>query len=104
MHAMVLRKIGAPLEWADLPDRSPGPGEIRIKVSVCGVCRTDLHLVDGELPDMRLPIIPGHQIVGRIEAVAAGVEGLTSGMRVGAPWLGHTCGVCSYCRSGAENL
>jgi propanol-preferring alcohol dehydrogenase len=104
MQAMVLRKIGAPLEWAELPDRQPGPGEIRVKVGACGVCRTDLHVVDGELPDPRTPIIPGHEIVGRIDAIGAGVEGLHVGERVGIPWLGHTCGVCPYCIGGHENL
>jgi propanol-preferring alcohol dehydrogenase len=73
-------------------------------VTACGVCRTDLHVVDGELPDPKLPIIPGHEIVGRIDAIGDGVEGLQLGQRVGVPWLGHTCGVCPYCRSQAENL
>jgi alcohol dehydrogenase, propanol-preferring len=104
MHAMVLKKLGAALEWTDLADRQPGPGEIRVKVAACGVCRTDLHVVDGELPDPKLPIIPGHEIVGRIDAIGAGVEGLTVGERVGIPWLGHTCGVCPYCIGGHENL
>jgi propanol-preferring alcohol dehydrogenase len=101
---MVLNKIGAALEWTELPDRTPGPGEIRVKVGACGVCRTDLHVVDGELPDPRTPIIPGHEIVGRIEAIGAGVMGLRVGERVGVPWLGHTCGVCPYCTGGHENL
>jgi propanol-preferring alcohol dehydrogenase len=79
-------------------------GEIRVKVSACGVCRTDLHVVDGELPDPQVPIIPGHEIVGRIDVIGAGVEGLRVGERVGIPWLGHTCGVCPYCRGGQENL
>ena len=104
MHAMMLTKIGAPLEWTELPDRSPGPGQIRLEVSACGVCRTDLHVVDGELPDERLPIIPGHEIVGRIDAIGAGVEGLDMGERVGVPWVGHTCGVCPYCVGDQENL
>src|SRR5271167_614397 len=104
MQAMVLRKLGAPLEWMELPDRSPGPGEIRVKVAACGVCRTDLHVVDGELPDPKVPIIPGHEIVGRIDALGAGVEGLRVGERVGVPWLGHACGVCPYCMGGRENL
>ena len=104
MNAMVLKKIGTALEWTELPDRQPGPGEIRVKVGACGVCRTDLHVVDGELPDPKVPIIPGHEIVGRIDAVGAGVEGLKVGERVGIPWLGHTCGVCSYCIDGHENL
>ncbi|MDR3455973.1 MAG: zinc-dependent alcohol dehydrogenase family protein [Verrucomicrobiae bacterium] len=104
MNAMVLKKIGTELEWTELADPHPGPGEIRVKVSACGVCRTDLHVVDGELPDQKVPIIPGHEIVGRIDLVGAGVEGLSLGERVGIPWLGHTCGVCPYCRSGHENL
>jgi len=101
---MVLKKIGTPLEWTELPDPQPGPGEIRVQVAACGVCRTDLHVVDGELPDPRVPIIPGHEIVGRIDALGAGVAGLKIGERVGIPWLGHTCGVCSYCVGGHENL
>ena len=104
MKAMVLNKPGAPLVWTDLPDRQPGMGEIRVKVLACGVCRTDLHVLDGELPDPKYPIIPGHEIVGRIDAIGAGVEGLSPGERVGIPWLGHTCGVCSYCVGHRENL
>jgi len=101
---MLLKQIGAPLEWTELPDRQPGAGEIRVKVAACGVCRTDLHVVDGELPDPQVPIIPGHEIVGRIDALGAGVEGLSIGERVGIPWLGHTCGVCPYCIGNQENL
>jgi alcohol dehydrogenase, propanol-preferring len=104
VHAMVLKRLGAPLEWTELADRQPGPGEIRLSVTACGVCRTDLHVVDGDLPDPRVPIIPGHEIVGRIDAVGAGVEGLRVGERIGVPWLGHTCGVCQFCVSGHENL
>jgi propanol-preferring alcohol dehydrogenase len=104
MKAMVLNKPKTPLEWTDLPDRQPGPGEIRVNVLACGVCRTDLHVLDGELPDSNSPIIPGHEIVGRIDALGTGVEGLRLGERVGIPWLGHTCGVCPYCVSGRENL
>ncbi|REF72188.1 MULTISPECIES: zinc-dependent alcohol dehydrogenase family protein [Paracoccus] len=104
MHAMLLHRIGAPLVWTELPDRDPGPGEIRVRVLACGVCRTDLHVVDGELPDPVLPIIPGHEIVGRIEALGPGVAGLALGQRVGIPWLGHACGACPYCRDGRENL
>ena len=81
-----------------------GPGEIRVKVAACGVCRTDLHVVDGELPNPKVPIIPGHEIVGRIDSIGAGVEGLKVGERVGIPWLGHTCGVCPYCLDHRENL
>ena len=104
MQAMVLKKSGAGLEWTELADRQPGPGEIRVKVGACGVCRTDLHVVDNELPDLKVPIIPGHEIVGRIDAIGPGVEGLRMGERVGIPWLGHTCGICPYCRGGQENL
>jgi propanol-preferring alcohol dehydrogenase len=104
LQAMVLNKIGSPLEWTDLPDRQPGPGQIRVKVGACGVCRTDLHVVDGELPDLVVPIIPGHEIVGRINAIGPGVTGLAMGERVGIPWLGHTCGVCAYCQMQRENL
>ena len=104
MHAMVLRKVGGPLESAELPDREPGPGEIRVKIGACGVCRTDLHVLDGELPDEKFPVIPGHEIVGRIDAIGAGVSGRSLGERVGIPWLGHTCGVCRYCKEGRENL
>jgi alcohol dehydrogenase, propanol-preferring len=104
MHAMVLNAVGAPLEWTELPDCLPGPGQIRLKVSACGVCRTDLHVVDGELPNPRTPIIPGHEIVGRVDAIGSGVADLRLGERVGVPWLGHTCGVCPYCRAQRENL
>jgi len=104
MQAMVLKKLRTSLEWTDLPDRQPGPGEIRLKVATCGVCRTDLHVVDGELPTSKVPIIPGHEIVGRIDAIGAGVEGLRTGERVGIPWLGHTCGICPYCLEQRENL
>jgi len=104
MHAMVLNKLQTPLVWTELPDRTPGPGEIRVKIAACGVCRTDLHVVDGELPDPQLPIIPGHQIIGRIDAIGAGVTGLSMGERVGIPWLGHTCGTCAYCHMNRENL
>ncbi|MDL2339381.1 MAG: zinc-dependent alcohol dehydrogenase family protein [Pseudomonadota bacterium] len=104
MKAMVLNRIGAPLEWTELPDRQPGPGEIRVRVGACGVCRTDLHVVDGELPHPQFPIIPGHEIVGRIDAIGSGVQGLMLGERVGIPWLGHTCGVCPYCAMHRENL
>ena len=104
MHAMVLNKLGAALEWTELADRRPGPGEIRVKIAACGVCRTDLHVVDGELADPKVPIIPGHEIVGRIDALGAGVEELRIDERVGIPWLGHTCGVCPYCVRHRDNL
>ncbi len=104
MKAMVLHKIGAPLAYEDLPDPQPGAGQIRVRVSACGVCRTDLHVVDGELPNPQVPIVPGHEIVGRIDAIGPNVSGLSLGERVGIPWLGHTCGHCPYCLSGRENL
>jgi alcohol dehydrogenase, propanol-preferring len=104
MKAMVLHKIGAPLVYEELPDPVPGRGEIRVRVSACGVCRTDLHVVDGELPDPKLPIVPGHEIVGRIDAIGADVTHLHLGERVGIPWLGHTCGHCPFCLTGHENL
>jgi len=104
MYAMLLKKLRVPLEWTELADRQPGPGEIRVQVGACGVCRTDLHVVDGELPEPKVPIIPGHEIVGRIDAIGSGVEGMHVGERVGIPWLGHTCGACPYCMGGQENL
>src|ERR1017187_3603487 len=104
MYAMVLKKIRNALEWTELADPQPGLGEIRVKVATCGVCRTDLHVVDGELPNPKIPIIPGHEIVGRIDLLGAGVEELKIGERVGVPWLGHTCGVCPYCLEHRENL
>jgi len=104
MHAMILEKAGAPLRWTQLPDPVPGPGQVRVKVLACGVCRTDLHVLDGELPNIPVPIIPGHEIVGRVDALGEGVTGFQLGERVGIPWLGHTCGHCPYCESGRENL
>jgi alcohol dehydrogenase, propanol-preferring len=104
MFGMVLHQPGMPLVSEELPDPVPGPGEIRVRVEACGVCRTDLHVVDGELPDPKLPLIPGHEIVGRIDALGPGVAGFVLGARVGIPWLGSTCGVCAFCASGRENL
>jgi len=104
MRAMVLEKPGTPLVEQELPDLHPGRGEIRVRVLSCGVCRTDLHVVDGELEHPKLPLIPGHEIVGLVDEIGEGVEGLKIGARVGVPWLGHTCGVCHYCVSGRENL
>lgn len=104
MQAMQLRQPGQSLIPTELPDPMPAPGEVRVRVAACGVCRTDLHVVDGELPNPKLPLVPGHEIVGRVDRIGKGVEGLQSGMRVGIPWLGFTCGGCPYCRQGAENL
>jgi alcohol dehydrogenase, propanol-preferring len=101
MRAMVLDGPGVPLRAAELPDPEPGPGELLLEVHACGVCRTDLHIVDGELTEPKLPLVPGHQIVAR---VLAGGERFAAGERVGVPWLGWTCGECRYCRSGRENL
>jgi len=104
MFAMVLSEPRTPLAGERRPDPAPGPGEVRLRVLACGVCRTDLHVVDGELPQVRPTIIPGHEIVGRVEALGAGVADLALGDRVGVPWLGETCGICRYCREGEENL
>lgn len=104
MRAMVLETVGAPLQMRDLPEPEIAPGEVLIDVAACGVCRTDLHIVDGELDQPKLPLIPGHEIVGRIRRCGRGVMGLEPGMRVGVPWLGRTCGCCPYCASGHENL
>lgn len=104
MLAMRLPALRQKLECVELPDRQPGPGQIRVKISACGVCRTDLHVVDGELPHPQMPIIPGHEIIGRIDVLGAGVTTLKIGERVGIPWLAFTCGICSYCKAGRENL
>ncbi|MCF8477411.1 MAG: zinc-dependent alcohol dehydrogenase family protein [Pseudolabrys sp.] len=104
MRAMVLDGPGTPLVLRERPVPAPGAGDVLIAVSACGVCRTDLHVVDGDLQHPKLPIVPGHEIVGRVAAVGAGVSGFAVGERVGVPWLGATCGVCPYCRDNAENL
>ena len=104
MKAMILRHPGEALSVVDRPCPEPGPGQVRIRVGACGVCRTDLHVVDGELTHPKLPIVPGHEIVGRIDAIGEGVSGMAIGDRVGVPWLGHTCGTCFFCRHGRENL
>lgn len=104
MEAMVLTAPNTPLHWQQRATPRPGDGEVLVSVAACGVCRTDLHVVDGELPDIRYPIIPGHEIVGRIAEIGAGVTAHRIGDRVGIPWLGHTCGVCRYCTGGMENL
>jgi propanol-preferring alcohol dehydrogenase len=104
MRAMVLDGPRTALVMRERPLPAPGAGEILVQIAACGVCRTDLHVVDGELEHPKLPIVPGHEIVGRIAALGAGVAGFSIGERVGVPWLGWTCGICPYCRSGAENL
>lgn len=104
MRAMVFTGKGPELELQEVARPAPGPGQVLIRVEACGVCRTDLHVVDGDLTDPKLPLIPGHEIVGRIETLGEGCEGLAEGQRVGVPWLGHTCGTCAYCREGRENL
>src|SRR3954447_23527338 len=101
---MVLHAAGEPLWLEEVPVPEPQEGQVLLRVSACGVCRTDLHVVDGELPNPKLPLVPGHEIVGRVAAIGAGVAGLALSERVGVPWLGATCGVCAYCRSGRENL
>lgn len=104
MRAMVLPGPGAQLQMQERADPVPGAGQIRVKVSACGVCRTDLHVLDGELPDIKYPIVPGHEIVGRVDCVGPDVATHRIGDRVGIPWLGSTCGVCRFCREGMENL
>lgn len=104
MRAMLLDAPGRPLRAADLPDPEPGPGEVLLEVAACAVCRTDLHVVDGELPDPKLPLVLGHEIVGRVRATGEGASRFAAGDRVGVPWLGWSCGECSFCEAGEENL
>jgi alcohol dehydrogenase, propanol-preferring len=104
MQAMVLETARAPLRMRERPTPVPAAREILLEVAACGVCRTDLHVVDGELPNPKLPLIPGHEIVGRVAALGAEVAGFAVGERLGVPWLGYTCGGCPYCRAGRENL
>jgi alcohol dehydrogenase, propanol-preferring len=104
MRAMVLERPREPLKAVELPDPRPGPGRVLISISACGVCRTDLHIVDGELSEPKLPLVPGHQIVGTVVGGGEGAERFAPGARVGVPWLGWTCGECRYCRGGRENL
>ncbi|TCK08232.1 zinc-dependent alcohol dehydrogenase family protein [Marinobacterium mangrovicola] len=104
MKAMVLDAPGMALQQKRLPIPVPGPNQVRVRVSACGVCRTDLHVVDGDLPDIPSGIVPGHEVVGYIDQLGDGVSGFSKGERVGIPWLGHTCGVCPYCTSNQENL
>ncbi len=108
MKAMLLRARGpienAPLVLSAIPLPEPGPGEIRIRVAACAVCRTDLHVIEGDLPQAKLPVVPGHQVVGRVDARGPGATRFAPGDRVGAAWLGETCGTCAFCRAGRENL
>jgi alcohol dehydrogenase, propanol-preferring len=108
MKAMVLENVGpieaSPLKHVELPDPHPAAGEVRLRVHCCAICRTDLHVIEGELPKMRLPIVPGHQIIGVVDAVGPGARRFRPGQRVGVAWLRHTCGTCSYCRAQRENL
>lgn len=104
MHAMVLHRAGTPLVLTERDRLRPGPGQVRLSVSACAVCRTDLHVVDGELTEPELPIVPGHEIIGRVAELGDGVSGPKPGTRVGVPWLGWACGVCAFCQRGEENL
>ncbi|MFH1276854.1 MAG: zinc-dependent alcohol dehydrogenase family protein [Candidatus Eisenbacteria bacterium] len=104
MKAMVLGRQGEPLRLSDLPVPEPAPDQVLLRVHACGVCRTDLHVVDGDLTEPKLPLVPGHQIVGRVVRMGAEVGGIAEGDRVGVPWLGGVCGECAYCRSERENL
>ncbi len=104
MRAMILEAPGRPLRKVDAPAPEPGPGQVLIRVRACGLCRTDLHIMDGELKEPKLPLIPGHQIVGTVIAAGAGADRFAQGTRVGVPWLGSTCNNCRYCLSGRENL
>ena len=104
MRAMVLEAQGQPLRCEELPDPLPGPGQVLLRVHACGVCRTDLHVVDGDLTEPNLPLVPGHQIVGTVREVGTEVNGFRPGMKVGVPWLGGSCGSCRFCSSDRENL
>lgn len=104
MKAMLFKSAGEPLEPEEIPIPKPGSDQLLIKVRACGVCRTDLHIVDGDLDEPKLPLVPGHQIVGSVEAIGDEVEGFQTGDKVGVPWLGRTCGTCEFCTSGRENL
>jgi alcohol dehydrogenase, propanol-preferring len=104
MRAMVLFEPGTALRESRLPDPKPGPGEVLVRVEACAVCRTDLHVIDGELPHPKLPLVPGHEIVGRVAGLGPSSSRFSIGDRVGIPWLGRTCGVCEYCKAGLENL
>jgi alcohol dehydrogenase, propanol-preferring len=104
MRAMLLDRVGVPLRATELPVPEPGPGQVRVRVRACAVCRTDLHVLDGELPRPKLPLVPGHEIAGVVDALGPGATRYRVGERVGVPWLGWTCGECAHCRAGRENL
>src|SRR4030081_3722226 len=104
MRAQLLTQAGRPLAAADLPEPRPGPGQLLVAVKACAICRTDLHILDGELPDPKLPLVLGHEIVGTVVERAPDADRFAIGDRVGVPWLGWTCGVCDYCRRGHANL
>ena len=104
MRAMVLNKVGQPLELQALPVPRPDRDQVLLKVTACGICRTDLHVLDGDLTEPSLPLVPGHQIVGTVESVGEGVHGFSPGQRLGVPWLGGSCGHCWYCEHDRENL
>ena len=102
MRAMQLKKVRTPLQAIEQDDPLPGPGEVRLSIEACAVCRTDLHVVDGDFPDPRLPLVPGHEVVGIVDRVGTGVDVARLGRRAGVPWLGHTCGSCAYCTGWAR--
>ena len=104
MRAMIFSRAGQSLRWEELPTPKPAAGQVLIQVNACAVCRTDLHILDGELPDPKLPLVLGHEIIGRVAALGSEVSGFQVGERVGVPWLGWTCGQCAYCQAGRENL
>src|SRR5713101_5757869 len=104
MRAQMLTATGRPLAEAELPAPRPGPQQVLIEVRACAVCRTDLHILDGELPHPKLPLVPGHEVIGVVCARGAGTERFSIGQRVGLPWMGWTCGACDQCRGGSENL
>ena len=108
MKAMLLEHIapigGGPLRWTDVPAPEPSRGQVRLKVHCCAICRTDLHVIEGDLPQAKMPIVPGHQIVGTVDALGPNTSRLRLGQRVGVAWLRHTCGQCQFCAAGRENL
>jgi alcohol dehydrogenase, propanol-preferring len=104
MRAMLLERVRQPLRFTDLPEPSAGPGQVLVQIKACAICRTDLHVIDGELPNPKTPLIPGHEIVGRVLSIGEGVTRFSPGDRVGIPWLGWTCGECRFCRAQRENL